>query len=341
MVTPANQSVLPMLTSQAALKTYAEEQAYSVSVSISTFLPSGGNSSGYTPVTEATAAGIMSAVKSVSLSVDVVNPSDSLFTWAEVYSMDWDVLFSGYKQYKLVGPDPSGSYAMPSDYKDLTMDMAELIPIPIAGADSAFVDDLNSKGQSQNNYNLQVRNGKVYFPKQLAGGDRILGVYTSNQSPNGSPNTNDNYVGNWVFWNIGKGGVPMHSTTYSASFSASIKGVTTMQDSDVFVVVPTIKGGYAYGGNITAELKVTTPFTSKVSFWTTEGKWFKSALVRKAGTAQWLTYIPTVDKTRGAMTFVLPVTETGTYFIIPQWNDGDLIEPADPYYPPYDGGSNG
>jgi hypothetical protein len=339
MVTPANQSALPMLMSKHMLQTYAEEQAYGVSISISASLPTGNKANAQTLVMEASAAGIINTIHSISLSVDVVNYDDPLFTWAAVYNDNWDLLFSGSKQFMLV-TDSHGNHVMPEDYKSLALKMADLIPISIPGAESAFVDELDDNGRTQNTHNLQVSNGKVYYPKQLTGGNRILAVYTSNQPNHVSPNTNGTYVGNWVYWNVGKGGVPVRSAAYAARFQASIMGTVTLQDCDVFVAVPTVKGGY--GDNITAELKVTHPLTSKVSFWTTEGKWFTSALVRKSGTSQWVSYTPSLDTTQNVMSFNLPITEPGIYYVIPAWNIGDVVEPADPYYPPYNyNGSNG
>lgn len=328
-MTPENQVALEMIGSKDKLRTFAVEQAFNVSVSINTQLPSG-NSYAYVRLDEPTDACIESTIRGINnLSVGIVNPKDWVWTWAGVFNADCDQLFSGSKQYTLVGPSTDGSYSMPSDYGDVVLELGDNIPIRISGVESAFVTDLDENGKTQASHSLRVRDGKVYYPRQLAGGNRMLSAYVTNRKKWST--TDDIFVGNWLYWNVGNGGTPIPAVSHDVELTGSIKGITPMTDTDVSVVVPTFGG---YGNNQTVELKVTTQFTSKVSFWTTEGKWFSSAWVRKAGTTNWILRAPSLDATRNMISFDLPV-QAGVYYIIPIWSEGDLVEPEDPYYEPY------
>lgn len=328
-MTPENQVALEMIGSKDKLRTFAVEQAFNVSVSINTQLPSG-NSYAYVRLDEATDACIESTIRGVSLSFGVVNPKDWVWTWAGVFNSDGDQLFNGSKQYTLVGPSAvDGSYSMPDGYGDVVLELGDEIPIRISGVESATVTDLDENGKTQASHSLRVRDGKVYYPRQLAGENRMFSAYVTNRKK--WPTTDDIFVGNWLYWNVGNGGTPMQSVSHDVELTGSIKGITPMTDTDVSVVVPTFGG---YGNNQTVELKVTNHFTSKVSFWTTEGKWFRSAWVRKAGTTNWILRAPSLDATRNMISFDLPV-QTGVYYIIPIWSEGDLVVPEDPYYEPY------
>ena len=310
---------LPMIGSKDALRTYALEQAANVAASISTSLPVGNNSYGYVPVSEATASGISNTIAGMNLSVDVANPNDSLFIWAGAYNSDGDPLFTGYNQFNLVLG--KGGYALPADYGNITLGLYDNIPIKVNGAQQAIVDILGPNGQTEAEYSLNVQNGKVYFPRQLAGTNAILAVFT-NSATAGSP-------GGWAYWNVGNGS-SIQSQHFNVTLNSPIQGIVSFTDANVFVTVPTTN---SIGNNLTAEFKATGKELVSVSFWTTEGKWFKGAWVRKAGTSQWQQYIAVVDKSAGMMDFALPITATGIYYIIPVWSAGDLIEPADPLLP--------
>ena len=323
-----NAQDLPMLRSKDALRTYALEQAANVSAQINASLPVGNNSYGFVPVESPTASGISNTIHDMSLSVDVANPNDSLFVWAGAYNADGDPLFTGYNQFSLVSG--RGGYALPPDYGDVTLTLYDNIPIKVDGAQSAFIDILNANGQTEAEYSLNVQNDKVYFPRQLAGTNAILAVFT-NSMTGISP-------GGWVYWNVGSGSSvqPEH---FNVTLKPTIQGVVSVADQgEILVSVPTTNG---IGYNLTLELKCTSAARtlSLASFQTTEGKWFRGAWIRKAGTStwSWSDSLPDVYPNGKQVMAVYVYQTTGVYYIIPVWNDGDLVEPADPYYPPYNG----
>ncbi|MDE2172419.1 MAG: hypothetical protein KGJ33_00530 [Patescibacteria group bacterium] len=308
--------------SKDALRTYALEQSANVAASINASLPVGNNSYGFVPVGEPTAEGISNTIAGMNLSVDVANPNDGLFVWAGAYNADGDPLFTGYHQFWLV--NGKGGYALPPDYGNVTLTLFDNIPIKVnADAQSAIIDILNDAGVTTAEYSLNVQNGKVYFPRQLAGTNAMLAVYISGGKGVGP---------GWLYWNVSSGSqvTPEH---FDVALKSTIQGVVSLTDTNVYVTVPTTN---SVGYNLTAELKSTSKQWLGVSFSTSEGRLFKGAWVRKAGDALWTPYAPT----GGTKYFLLPV-EQAIYYIIPVWNDGDLVEPADPWYPPYDGGGKG
>lgn len=318
---PGDLPDLPMIRSTDALRTYAIEQTANVSASINTSLPSDARSWDYVSVQEATADGIGNTIRGMSLSVDVVNPNDYLFVWAGSYNADGDVMFSGWKQFRLVAG--KGGYALPADYGDITLSLVDNVPLRINGAQSASIVVLDDNGQTTMGTSLQVRDGKVYFPRQLAGMNAILAVYTGKEG-NG-----------WLYWNVSNGSQTTPER-FNITLKSIVKGVVSVTDlANVEVAVPTTNH---VGNNITVEYKSTDKGLVGASFFTTEGKWFLGAWVRKAGTSDWVPYKAAIG---GGSVFINIPMQPGTYYIVPAWNDGDLIEPADPWYPPYDGGGKG
>lgn len=328
---------LPMLRSKDALRTYALEQSANVRAQISTSLSVGNNAYGFVPVEEATASGIADAIRGMNLSVDVANPNDPLFVWAGAYNADGDPLFTGDNRFSLVNGFSSvtgegGYYALPPDYGNVTLTLYDNIPIKVDGAQSAIIYILGRNGKTQMQYSLNVvRNSKVYFPWRLAGTNAILAVCVGIEVKPGQIQYG------WEYWNVNSGSKfsPEH---FNVTLKPTIQGIASFTDADVFVAVPTTNG---IGYNLTAELKVTGQRWNNVAFWTTEGKSFNGAWVRKSGASQWQYYraFPQGQDT-GAMIFGMSLS-AGVYYIVPVWNDGDLIEPPDPYYPPYDGGGEG
>ena len=334
--TPAPED-LGMLQSEEALRTYALEQSSKVGASIYAPLSVGDNANSYVALSENSVAGIISTVKAMSLSVDVPNPKDFLCTWVGVYDASGNILFTGTKSYYLV---PSGSsYVMPPDYGDVVLEMCEDIPITISGAQSAMVDILGSDGRTTSEYSLNIWNNKVFIPRKLCGTNAIIAVWTGD--PNESIPVGSSVGSNrgWIYWNIGNGKW-IQPTHFGVNLNPSVKGIASFLDQNVYVPVTTSNG---VGNNMTAELKATKIgwSTYSVSFWTTEGKWCKSAWVRKTGEKNWVQYTPHFEAVHGMMSFSLLV-QPGVYYIIPVWNNGDLVEPFDPWTPPYgNGGGKG
>ena len=329
-----NAQDLPMLRSKDALRTYALEQSANVAASINASLPVGNNSYGFVPVEEATAVGISNTIHGMNLSVDVANPNDSLFVWAGAYNADGDPLFTGYHQFSLV--NGKGGYALPPDYGDVTLALFDNIPIKVNNAQSAILAILGPDGTTQMEYSLDVRNGKVYFPRQLAGTNAILAVYAGIEVKPGQMQYD------WEYWNVNNGS-KFSSEHFNVALKSTIRGVVSVADQgEIFVSVPTTNG---IGYNQTLELKCTSVARtlSLASFQTTEGKWFRGAWIRKAGASAWSWYdaLPDVYPGGKQVMAVYVYQTKGVYYIVPVWVDGDLTEPSDPFYPPYNGGGKG
>ena len=332
---------LPMLRSADAFKTYCVEQSSNASAQISTTLPDGNNSWDFVPIASSTALGISNTLADIALSVDVVNPNDPLYASGSTYNTDGDLLLTGYHQFNLAhGIVPVGSapvWGLPPDYGKFQLKMVDNPPITIPGALSAIVDVLGPDGRSQQEYSVDVRNGKVYFPWRLTETNCILAVYTNN--PNGGP-------GGWEYWNVGGTGSQIQPSHFNITLDASVEGIVPIKgNGPIFIPVPTTNG---VGNNLAVELTSSWTATGNaywaVSFWTTEGKWFTGAWIRQAGTSQWQWYpvigSPVAYNGTEMLMFLWPI-QKGVFYIVPAWNDGDLVEPSDPYVPPYYGEGKG
>ncbi len=311
---------LSMIRSKDALRTYALEQSSIARASIYTSLYDTGNDSYKSVrVSESTAAGIISTIHGMDLSVNVVNPNDPLYIWAGVYNADGDELFFCYRQFYLM--NGKGGYTLPPDYGNITLNLSENIPIKVNNAQSAFIDILDDNGNSKDRHSLYVQNGKIYFPRQLAGTNAIVGVYISGVKGVDS---------SWQYWNVNNGS-KVNPEHFGFALKPSIRGVVSIADADSIQVAVRTENGI--GDNITAEYKSTSKAWVGASFYTTEGKWFIGAWVRKAGSSDWTYYKAVVGGK--SVSVNIPMLQ-GIYYVVPNWNDGDLIEPADPYYPPYE-----
>lgn len=315
---------LPMIRSKDALRTYALEQSANAAASINTSLPSDAHSWDYVQIEEPTASGISNAIRGMSMSVDVANPNDWLYLWAGAYNAEGDPLFTGWKQFHLV--NGKGGYVLPDGYGDVTLILFDNIPIRVDGAQSATINILDSNGQTIMGAPVRVENGKVYFPRQLAGTNAVLAVYTGGEKGGGQ---------GWLYWNVNNGSkvTPEH---FNIALNATVQGIVSFTDeANVWVAVPTTNG---IGNNLTVEYKSTGKAYIGAVFHTTEGKWFTGAWVRKAGESHWTPYTATIGE---KAVFINIPMQQGVYYIVPTWNPGDLTEPADPWYPPYDGGGKG
>ena len=171
-------------------------------------------------------------------------------------------------------------------------------------------------------HSLRVENGKVYFPRKLAGSKAILTVQTYSQNISGDE------VQNQLFWNVKNGG--MITTQYfSTPIAASIKGIVTTTDAHVNVIVPTTEG---IGENLTLEFSSTKKATGFASFATSEGKWFEGAWVRKSKETEWVFYLSLPNGNYKYVAF--PVSAKGVYYVIPKWKSGDLTPLPEVWVPP-------
>lgn len=310
---------LPMIQSKDALRTYAIEQADHTWVWIGTSTPSNEDSWSYEPVKHRTAAGICDALSSMSMSLDVINSNDWIYINSGAYNVDGDPLFVHNKAFLLV--EGKGGRVLPDDYGNVTLTLAEFIPIRIEGIQAAIIQLLDSNGRVFTSDSIRVRDGKIYYPRQLTSTNAVLSVYGKK----------DGVMG-WRHWDV-MTGAKITPKNYDVAFKPTVQGIVSYKDvKHVWVSVPTTNG---VGNNLTVEYQSSTQSWTAFSFYTTEGKWFTGAYVRKAGTSEWIKYPARVVE--NAVTFEAPLSQ-GVHYVIPIWARGDLTEPADPWHPSWSGG---
>lgn len=301
------------------LRTYAIEQSSQITAQIGTTIPTGGDRYQYTSVLKNTAAGISNTIAGMLLSIDVANPNDWIYVYNAVYNEDGDTLFSGSKHFKL--ENGKGGYALSVGYGDVPLNLSHTVPIKVDAVRYAYISIMGENGQTQQMESVEVRDGKIYFPRSLAGENAILSLLIGDE---------------WHHWSVQNGSYinPEH---FNINLTSGIEGISSFKDQNVIVRIQTKNG---VGKNQTAEVEVTGKSLITASFFTNEGKWFQGAWVRKAGATELVYYPAVVDERLSMMLIHIPV-QAGVYYIIPDWHEADLVEPEDPYYPPYDGGGGG
>lgn len=303
------------------LRIYALEQSKSVSVSLGSQLPIGTNSYKYVQLESSTVACISNTIIKTKLTLDVVNPKDSFYIWVYVYGSDGYPLFTGMNRFDLV--EKNGSYSVPADYGNVVLDLFDSIPLPIdGGAQWAEVAFTGSDGKIYNSANLQVWNGKLLFPRQLAGTNAVLVVGMAN--------------GIQKFWNISSGQV-MDPQSYDILPNVTIRGIVPITDGNIVVDVPSTNG---VGQNLSVEYNSTKNQLVAISFYTSEGKLCKTVKIRKAGDNNWTAYPLILDST-GEYYYVNLQFGVGIYYVIPVWDPIDFSGLPDPWYPPYNGDARG
>lgn len=313
-----------MISSKELLRVYALNQAHDVSASVSTMLPTSNDSSAMVRVESNDEMGIVNTIRKMNLAVDIYNPHDPVFSWNGVYNSKGYALFWGHKKFYLV--NSKGGYSLPSGYGDIPLELSDYVPIDIEGAVSAFVAYKDENGQVSYTDSLSVQNNQLMFPWRLAGKDVILGVLIDLGSGR-----------DWMYWNVATGGV-LKDEHFPMSLKPSIKGIQSVFTDKVEIMIPT-KGGI--GTNITAELHVTKAQKQTVTFYTSEGRWFVGAWILPKGSDKMDPYGVDKISVNGVpyMGFNV-ILDPGTYYIIPVWNKGDLVEPREEWVPPteVDGG---
>ncbi len=297
---------LGMISSKDALRTYALEQAVNVDVGASTHITGGSHKR--VRLSSPTARGIEETIRSTQLALQVVNPDDWIWLYASVVNFEGEQLFYGYTHFVL--ESKNGMYILPKGYGDMKVRLSDNIPIRYDDAEWAQVNVLAENGSTQYSMTLSVQGGKIYFPTHLAGTSAIVQVSTSSSGMH--------------YWGT-EDGRRLHSGKYDLSINAMVDGVVTVEDENFNLEIETHGG---VGQNVTVEFVSTEKSIFHAAFHTSEGKWFKSVLVRKAGTSNWVRYPVRVTP---EWTFANIGMQAGVYYLIPEWEEEDLRE--NPYYP--------
>jgi len=305
------------ISSKDELWVYALEHSKSISVSVGSQLPVGTNSYKWVQLESSTLACISNTIIKTKTGLDVVNPKDSFYIWVHVYGSDGYPLFTGMNQFNLV--EKSGSYSVPAGYGNVILDLFDNIALPIdGGAQWAEVAFPGSDGKTYNFAGLQTWDGKLLFPRQLAGTNAFLVVGTANGVK---------------FWNISNGQV-LCPQSYDILPSVTIRGIVPVTDGNIAVSIPSTNG---VGQNQSVEYTSTKSQLTSISFCTSEGKWCKLIKIKKAGDKNWGDPLPLTSDSTGAYNVNLQL-DAGIYYVIPIWSPDDLSGCLDPWYQPYDNG---
>ena len=270
-------------------------------------------------VNKPTVAVMLQTINSQKLGIDVKNPCDLLYGSVYVFDKDWNYLIYGSHAFYL-GEDPAGKYFLPTGYGALELDLwnkSAFIYAP--GVNNVQIDILGANGQSSSFYSLTVVPGVgFYFPEQLAGTNAIITAWVT-----------DNSGWHELSWTV-KDGASITGQHFDIQQKASMAGFQTFEDSNVIVSVPSVNGT---GREVWAELTSSKSQWLRVSFCTTEGKWFKRLKVQEAGTTNKMEYVPVFDGGNKSWYFNTPV-HSGVYYLIPVFDPQDFSTTQDPWCPP-------
>lgn len=310
--------------SLSALRGYAIEQASSADASVSSL-----SSVQYKYVWQdwsSTKLGseLLAVISSLDLKgFSVENPKDPLYLYVDVSNRTGDRLFSASN---VIQPVTSGiAWALPPTAGNIKLVLADTVPIAFEGLYGAGLRYKDPSGRTFQFEDIQVRDGKVYFPKALAGNPSVtLWLYV---------NVNDGSSKTFVYSPKDNGKI-VDPTVLNVTLSPSIEGYAPFQDANPALFVPSAGG---VGINPTVELVLTSGRSVIVSAVTTE--------LRQA-TAFWVRARGDVRPTRysaggGSAMITLPA---GVYYITPEWNPSEFKDAAQtytPYQPYYGGGEKG
>jgi len=314
--------VLP-ITSVEQLGTYAIDRAVMASAGVSQYLPAG---SGITvAITNSTARGISNAIASIKHSFEIPNPADPIYPWANVVDNDWDLLFWGGQTVHLV--TAKGGYDLPPEFGKFKLQLADEVPIKVAGLIQALVYLRDTSGRIvSGGYQLRVQNGKLYFPWRLCETNAIVAGYVQ---------TSESDYG-WRYWDV-RSGTTITPEQLSGVFETMIEGIVSATDGPAIVRIESVGG---VGKNKALEFYSTGKQFSAAQFQTTEGGWPLGAWVRRKGSLipTWYPVAPSTDDSR----WILFPTQAGAiYYVIPEWDPSVLSPPREPWYPPNYGWGEG
>ena len=291
-----------------------------VCVNIGSVLGLGPNAYMTALVNKPSVAVMLQTINSQSLGIDVKNPCDPLYSSVYAFDKDWNYLIYGSHSFYL-GKDPTGEYFLPAGYGALELDLwNKSCFIPAPGVNNVQIDILGSNGQSSSFYTLTVVPGVgFYIPEQLAGTNAILTAWVTDSS-------------GWreLSWTV-KDGASITSQHFDVQQKSSMAGFQTFEDSNVIVTVPSVNG---LGREVWAELTSSKSQSVRVSFCTSETKWFKGLVVREAGTTNRMECVPVYDGASKQWRADIPVHKA-VYYLIPAFDPQDFSTPQDPWYPPY------
>jgi hypothetical protein len=322
------QTNLSFLTSKAALRAYAVEQAVSANSSIYSPSQVGNQTTGYGYIipTNHTSVDIFKGYVGQTFSITILNPQDWVYLNAWVLNSDGDELFYGYSSTQPVLG--KGGYSLPA-IPSLTLTIASYIPVKfinaVSSAEIMYTDP--STGQTYNYQQLQSYGNKIYFPSDSAGDGFLVVNFTDGTQAN---------------YDLKHGGAKTSGTSISQTISsANIDNLLSY--TNPVQVVDELQSQGGIGENRTYEVLAgygvncpvgytCVPVSPAFYVWTSEGVVPIGYYYRKAGSLTWQ-YVQTSDGSA-----YIPFTASGTWYVVPNWNPLQFSEPAPNIY---NGGGKG
>ena len=308
---------LPFLTSVAALRAYAAEQARTADIQIeSKGLASGGShffgSSWDEPTNQ---AGIGSHFSRWQYQLEMVNPKDAVTFRGWIRSSEWENLFVSWDTSVQPEIDAEGNYKVPQPY--LYFRLADEIPVRIGrDANWARVSQVDENGQTVGEEYLRVQDGKVYFRPGFAG--KGILIVTDNEGRN-------------YAYDLRQGGlrIDTEQVLFNGAY-AFLDGMYSYYDPQRIVI--RVWSWNGVGQNPTLEVNMSTPTDAvsvvEVSISTKEEARANGYMVRMMGEKEWLFY-PASDGSA-----LLPFM-SGTTYVVPVWNPEEFREPDPVPQPDY------
>lgn len=314
------QTNLPFLTSKAALRAYAVQQAQTATMQLwsqSTV----GQPVGARMIIPSnhTSADIIKFFTISSASLKVLNPKDQVYLDENVLNADGDSLFYGYGS-SLPFLGKGSLYDLPAI--SAVLRLQSWIPVKfskqVSSAEMLYVDPIT--GQTYNNQQLYAYGNNVYYPSDSAGGGFLKVNY-----PDGSQDIFD----------LKNGGIKVSGIALTQKIaSASIEGLLSFTNPIQTGVIDTIPSNLGIGQNRTYEVIMAGPVTTTnyitVSITTSEGYRPLGIWVIAPGTVK-----PVYYQQGPSLPYVPIPVGGGVFYMVPEWDPAQFREP-DPYI--YNGG---
>jgi len=298
---------LPMITSRAALRSYALSEASEVNGGL--YLYSGGTSSyDYRAWSgQKTSVEILEEAKLINLAIETVDPTDTVGCYVSVNNNDGDTLFYGYTSGK---PEKVGDkWTLPAVMGNIVFNMSN-IPIKLTKqVSSAYILSKDQYGNTQWDQ-LYTYGDKIWFSEASAG---LGNAYIRVSYSDGTVEAYSISTGNFL-----------PTITMGLSVTPVFTDVYTFKDTSLVTLV--VKSTRGKGIVPTIELVNTIAGTVKFDISTSDSKRPKRYWYRSTSAEDW-------DAIDVSATAVYPIEISlpkGTVYMVPEWDPLDFDEVAQP-----------
>jgi len=297
---------LPMIVSRSILRTYAINQASELNAGLGA---QGIISSGYsykTWTSQKTTDEIVAIAKTLSISADTIDTTQTVWVYCSVNNADGDELFSG--STSTTPAQVGGKWVLPASAGNIifNFDQASIK----LGQDVSYAAIVKKDDQGNLNwYPIYSTGQKIFFPPQSAG---LQNAYVQVGFTDGSA----------IAYAISNG-KRLAQTTLMATFNPTFADVVSLKNPASINVSVKSTSGVGVVPTIEVTNTGTTSYNTSLDIVTTEGKrpirvWMKS----QAGTV-WS------SQALAASGNSIPIPAGVTYFV-PEWSPTDFTESPQP-----------